>query len=199
MPDRLLVAILAAGASRRLGQPKQLVTVDGEPLLRRQCRMALEAAVGPVVAILGCRATECASTISDLLLTVRINESWNEGIAASLREAATVALEYDVAGLLILHGDQYRLTPDDLRKIQTTWERAGRATACRAVNEKYVGPPVIFPRKWFPQLLTLNGDEGARVVLRQMDVGSIIDVAMPTAVWDLDVPLDLLVADRLLQ
>ena len=53
--DRLVLAILAAGASRRLGQPKQLVSLEGELLLRRQCRIALEAQIGRVAVILGCR------------------------------------------------------------------------------------------------------------------------------------------------
>src|SRR5689334_4089900 len=64
--SRVFVAILASGASRRLGQPKQLVSLEGEPLLRRQCRIAVEARIGPVAVILGCHANECDQLIEGL-------------------------------------------------------------------------------------------------------------------------------------
>src|SRR5436189_3262943 len=106
MSSELLVAILAAGASRRLGQPKQLVLIDGEPMLRRQCRVALQARVGSVMAILGCHVERCSATIADLGVLTRVNEQWNEGLGSSLRTAAGAAIEMQAAGLLVLHGDQ---------------------------------------------------------------------------------------------
>ncbi|HKD35269.1 MAG TPA: NTP transferase domain-containing protein, partial [Pirellulales bacterium] len=90
--NRLLVAILAAGASRRLGQPKQLIELRGEPLLRRQCRMTIEADIGPVAVVLGSHANGCAATIADLPVARHINENWQEGLGASIREAARAAI-----------------------------------------------------------------------------------------------------------
>jgi len=87
MADRLLIAILAAGASRRLGLPKQLVRLNGEALIHRQARIALEAKCGDAVVILGAASAECASAIADLSLTTRFNHEWEEGMAASIREA----------------------------------------------------------------------------------------------------------------
>src|SRR3954469_1035503 len=98
MPGDLLLAILAAGASRRLGQAKQLVMIENEPLLRRQCRIALESQIGDVVAILGCHADPCRRTIADLSLSIRINEEWSEGLASSIRHATRAAMEIDAAG-----------------------------------------------------------------------------------------------------
>src|SRR4030081_1807105 len=84
LPD-LVVAVLAAGASRRLGQAEQLVPIVGEPLLRRQCRCALSARVGEVVAILGCDEAQHRGVIADLPVDVRVNDEWEEGLAATLR------------------------------------------------------------------------------------------------------------------
>ncbi len=81
-PD-LVVAVLAAGASRRLGRAKQLVPVAGEPLLRRQCRCALDARIGEVVAILGCDDAQHREVIVDLPVEVRVNDEWREGLAAT--------------------------------------------------------------------------------------------------------------------
>src|SRR5436190_14165465 len=80
MHEAPLIAILAAGASRRLGQPKQLVAIGDEPLLRRQCRVALESRIGPVTIILGCRADQCATALAGLAVAVRRNDQWDEGI-----------------------------------------------------------------------------------------------------------------------
>src|SRR5687768_1508691 len=123
MPDcPLVVAILAAGASRRLGQAKQLVELPGgEPLLRRQCRVALDADVGPVVVVLGCHADACAAAVTALPVTIRVNVGWEEGLASSIRHAARAATDASAAALLIVHGDQYRVTAGDLRLVNAVW------------------------------------------------------------------------------
>src|ERR1700674_5780337 len=92
LPD-LVVAVLAAGASRRLGRAKQLVPVGGQPLLRRQCRCALSARVGEVVAILGCDEAQHREVIVDLPVDVRVNDEWEEGLAATPRSAVRAAKE----------------------------------------------------------------------------------------------------------
>jgi CTP:molybdopterin cytidylyltransferase MocA len=184
----LLVAILAAGASRRLGQPKQLMLLDGETLLRRQCRIALEANIGPVVVILGCHADRCAESVAGLPLSIRLNEHWTEGLAASIRMATSVAIETNSRGLLILHADQYRLTAEDLQNLHVVWAGSGGVRACRASHRDYFGPPVILPSGSFRDVLKLKGDQGARPVLASFPPDLLIDVPMPSAVYDLDLP-----------
>ena len=194
MPDDLLIAILAAGASRRLGQPKQLVMIDGETLLRRQCRMALEAQVGEVVVILGCHADRCSAAIADLPLSTRLNEDWSEGLASSIRIATRAAIEANAAGLLILHGDQYRLTSQDLQKLHAAWSLSKSLSACRSRHEDYAGPPVILPASCFNDALNLQGDEGARRLLKAFAPDSLIDVAISSAIYDLDFAAQLPIA-----
>jgi molybdenum cofactor cytidylyltransferase len=82
MPEPVVVvALLAAGASRRLGAPKQVVTFDGVPLLRRHALMALAASIGPVVVIVGSREDLCRGVIVDLPVDIRVNARWAEGMA----------------------------------------------------------------------------------------------------------------------
>ncbi len=186
-----VLAILAPGASRRLGQPKQLVALGGEPLLRRQCRTALEAQIGPVAAILGCHAAECAATIIDLPVTRNINERWAEGLGVSIRCAAQVAAAADASGLLLLHVDQYRLTAADLNSLHAAWLDSRCLSACAAIHGDDFGPPVIFPRRCFGELLQLNGDAGARSVLAKLPADALQRVEIPNAIADLDLPAHL--------
>ena len=199
MPDPLLLtAVLAAGASRRLGRPKQLVAVDGQPLLRRQCRVTLDAGIGPVTAVLGCHADACAATIADLPVTIVVNGNWAEGLAASIRTAVGAAADAGAAGVLILHADQYRLTASALRALYAAWIGSGALGACRARHADYAGPPVILPAACFEAALQLRGDDGARGVLSALPPGSLIDVEMPNATADLDLPGQLEMLDACL-
>jgi CTP:molybdopterin cytidylyltransferase MocA len=187
----LLLAILAAGESRRLGRPKQLLALDGEPLLRRQCRIALEAQLGPVAAILGFQAAECAATIADLPVARHINERWVEGLGLSIRRAAEAAVAADAGGLLVLHVDQYRLTSADLQSLNAAWVDSHGLSACAAIHSGDFGPPAIFPRRWFGELLQLEGPAGARRVLAELSADALRLIEMPNAIHDLDVPAQL--------
>ena len=184
----LLLAILAAGGSRRLGQPKQLLSLGGKSLIRRQSRVALAAQVGPVAVILGCRAAECAAAIADMPVARHVNPHWTEGLGASIRHTAQVALAADAAGLLLLHVDQYRITAADLQSLHAAWTDSQLQRACAALHGDDLGPPVIFPRRSFAELLQLNGDAGARGVLAACPADSLRRVSIPNAAQDLDSP-----------
>jgi xanthine dehydrogenase accessory factor len=188
--NRLLLFILAAGGSRRLGRPKQLVPIDGEPMLRRQCRTAVEARLGPVTVILGCRAAECAATIAGLPLERHTNDQWSDGLGTSIRLASRLAAAADADGLLLLHADQYRVTPVDLRTLHAAWLQSAGRSACVSVSPGNSGPPVIFPRGCFADLVKLDGDAGARSVLAKLRESAVQRVTMPNAFFDLDLPAD---------
>lgn len=192
VPD-VLIAILAAGASRRLGTAKQLVPVDGEPLLRRQCRCALSAGIGSVIVILGCDAERHAHVIADLPVDVCVNHEWPEGMAASLRHAVGAASERRAASL-ILPCDQFRITPGDLRSLYDTWRLAPSA-ACLSCWDDYVGPPAILPSEYYEDVRQLRGDVGARAVVSARSLPRPLGVANPRATYDLDWPEDLTIAN----
>ncbi|HVQ13079.1 MAG TPA: nucleotidyltransferase family protein [Vicinamibacterales bacterium] len=180
----VLVAIPAAGASRRLGRPKQLVALGGEPLLRRQCRCALSAGVGPVLVILGCDADRHAQVIEDLPVEVCVNHAWLEGMAASLRHVVDAASERRAASL-ILQCDQYRVTPAELRTLYDTW-RLAPASACVSCWDDYAGPPAIVPSEYYDDVRRLRGDVGARALLYDARRPRPTEVANPRATFDLD-------------
>ena len=193
-PD-LLVVILAAGASRRLGSAKQMVSIGGETLLRRQCRCALDADLGPVLVVLGHDADRHKRVVADLPLDVRVNDEWQEGIAATLRLAVGVAI-IRRAALLVLPCDQYRIAQNDLRALRDTW-RLAPTVACVSRWGDYAGPPAILPIAYHEQALLLGGDTGARALLYGQGRPRPAEVVNPRAPYDLDSPRDLTVAQAL--
>ena len=85
MPMSVAAIIVAAGASSRFGQPKQLVLIDGEPLLQRAVRCAVEAGAAPVFVVLGAHREVIQSAIDFGVATVLVNDDWEEGMASSIR------------------------------------------------------------------------------------------------------------------
>lgn len=167
--------ILAAGASRRLGHPKQLVAVDGEPLVRKIARVALQAC-DRVAVIEG--AVSLREPLADLPVDVIRNSGWEEGIASSIRAGIRWAHDADAAVLLTC--DQHQLEPSHLRALL-----AHRFAASR--YDGALGIPAVFPRGSFPALLELEGDRGAKPLL-----ACATPVDWPGGLYDLDTPGDLL-------
>lgn len=190
-PD-LVVAVLAAGASRRLGRPKQLVTLDGEPLLRRQCRCALAAGLGDVTVILGYNAAQHRLAIQDLPVEVRVNGNWSQGLGATLRCAVRVA-QLRRAALLVFPCDLYRVTAADLRELRNRWQQSP-SNACVSRAGDHAGPPAILPVAYHERILALQGDVGARAILFQPAGPRPEEVVNPRAFFDLDCSDDVRVA-----
>src|SRR5258707_4179867 len=89
------VIVLAAGASSRMGEPKQLLRYDKETLLGRAVRAALEARLGPVVVVLGSEADAMQEEIAALDVKIFVNQSWQDGMGSSIR-CGLQALETEV-------------------------------------------------------------------------------------------------------
>ena len=185
---RLAALVLAAGGSTRLGRPKQLVRLRGEPLLIRTCRMASAVTDGAVIVVLGADALRLRGLLErhGNKLTIVHNAAWREGMAGSLR-AGLARVPPGTDGLLILLVDQARVATADLVRLVDRWRRhSGRRAAAHYQGRAAV--PAIIPRRLFAALRSLEGDTGARKLLQGLDGLSL--VAMPTAAFDIDTPQD---------
>jgi len=165
--------VLAAGASRRLGTPKQLIRICDETLVERTVRICREAGCQPVVVVLGAAADQVRSACSLDEAVVVVNENWQEGMASSISRGLS-ALDPGVEGCVITTCDMPAVSQDHLRRLAATGELTASAYAGRQ------GAPAYFPRSVLPQLAALCGDMGARDLLKQCP-------AIPLAGGELDI------------
>jgi len=178
--------VLAAGASRRLGRPKQLVLWGGEALVRRAARIACESSCGRVVVVVGAAEREVREAIAGLRAEVVPNEEWAEGIASSIR-AGVGAVDSAVEGAaLLLACDQPMLTSTHLGWIVAAWRSGAKMVGSRYADT--LGVPALFDRSAFPALLALRGDAGAKKVLQ---AGESVGIDWTEGELDVDTPADL--------
>lgn len=185
------LVILAAGASRRMGSPKQLIEIDGRPLLVRAIEAALAAPVWPVVVVLGANAVAIRPVIGHLPVLVVENPAWSEGMAASIREGVATLRQFsrtlDAAVLALC--DQPGFSAATVESLLA----AHRATGRGIVAARYagrLGAPALFAREHFAALTALTGEEGARDLLNA-DPARVAAVELPELARDLDTPADL--------
>jgi len=182
--------ILAAGASRRLGRPKQLVPFRGLSLVRRSVEAALAASCSPVI-VVGNPHTNLARTLAGLEMTLAINECWWEGLGTSIRVGvSTLQAEAPaVSAAVLLVCDQPMVTSPLIQDlIQAHTETGHSIAACR--YGEALGVPALFGRYWFPVLSRLPGDAGAkRIIETHRDAVAVVE--FPAGALDIDTPGDL--------
>ena len=185
------LVILAAGASRRMGSPKQLIEIDGRPLLVRAIEAALAAPVGPVVVVLGANAVAIRPVIGHLPVLVIENPAWSEGMASSIREGVATLRQFsrtlDAAVLALC--DQPGFSAATVESLLAAHRATGRGIEAARYSGR-LGAPALFAREHFAALTALTGEEGARDLLNA-DPARVAAVELPELARDLDTPADL--------
>ena len=185
----LSAIVLAAGGSSRYGQCKQLVEINGSSLVRLAVGK-LSALFSPdrISVVVGANSTDVAQAISDRPVRIVANEHWQQGLASSLR-AGINSLEPNCRGVMVTLCDQVLVTEDHLRRLAGLWlDNPSEIVASGYAGT--LGTPAVIPAEFYPQLLVLEGDSGAKSVLKN-NAERVTAIPIPEAEFDLDVPDDL--------
>jgi CTP:molybdopterin cytidylyltransferase MocA len=182
---RVGAVVLAAGASTRLGRPKQLVLYRGEPLVRRAAAAALAVGADPVLVVLGAHALAVAPALDDLPgLRLMTHEGWAQGLASSLATGIRALGELASRdGVLVTLCDQPLVDGPALRALLAAFD--GPRSIVAAEYDGTVGVPAVVGRDHLGELLQLSGDAGAGRWLRAR-LDTVTRVPLPDAAFDVD-------------
>jgi molybdenum cofactor cytidylyltransferase len=186
--DNIVALVLAAGQSRRMGGPNKLLArFDGTALIRRVVEAALGSRAKSVTVVTGHHADQVAAALAGLDVRLVHNPDYAEGLATSLK-TGLAALPEGAAGALVMLADMPGVTSAVLdRLIDAFHERKGPAIILPTVDGKR-GNPVLWSRDFFPELMTVTGDTGARHILaRHEDAVTRVEVGRAAGL-DVDTP-----------
>jgi CTP:molybdopterin cytidylyltransferase MocA len=188
---RVAAIVLAAGRSSRMGADNKLLAdIGGKPMVRLVVEEALASKARPVLAVTGHQTADVAAALSGLDATLVANPDYATGLASSLK-AGIRAVPSECAGAAILLGDMPRIDARHIDRLIEAFAAAPDAIIV-PVHENRQGNPVLWPRRYFPALLQLDGDTGAKrlIAAHQEDVRA-VEIATAGIFADIDTPEEL--------
>ncbi|SDB45301.1 NTP transferase domain-containing protein [Bauldia litoralis] len=162
---RVAAVILAAGRSRRMGGPNKLVaTVGGRPLVRIAAEAALASRAESVVVVTGHRPGEVETALGGLETRLVHNPDYAEGLSTSLK-AGIAALPEDVDGAVVMLADMPGVDAQTIDQLIESFDPDSGALVVLPTFQGKRGNPVLWSKRLFPDLLTVEGDTGGRHLL----------------------------------
>ena len=162
MSESVAGIILAAGASQRMGQPKPLLLWRGKPFICHVARTALDAGLAPVVIVTGAHAEEVRAALADLPVEIVYNPNWAEGQSTSV-QAGLTSLPPKTDAAIFLLADQPHI-PVELVCALIARHAQTQPPIVAPMIEGRRGNPVLFDYSVFPDLMSLQGDAGGRLI-----------------------------------
>jgi len=186
--NRVFAVVLAAGASNRFGSTKQLQTFDGISLVGRAANLASSVCGNNTILVTGHDSTTVARSAGEAARFVIVNDHYTDGMSSSIAAAAS-ALAHTAGGILFILADQPLIGAEHLQAMLDAWSGSEKEIIATAIADTS-GPPVLFPRGTFPELMRLTGDQGARSVLQDPRF-TVSTIQFENAAVDIDTPRDL--------
>lgn len=184
--SNIAVVILAAGASNRMGSPKQLLKWGSETLIIHAIQKAINLSTKEVIVILGANYEKIKEHIDNFPVTILNNPNWNLGLGNSIACASKYlsTQNNDLDGVMITLVDQPFITKEFLNKLIANFSPGKNQIIATAYENNY-GVPVLFDKSYFKKLIALNDDFGAKQVLKENE-SSIKALIPPVKNVDLD-------------
>ncbi|MFD2999542.1 NTP transferase domain-containing protein [Pontibacter toksunensis] len=184
------LVLLAAGASKRLGKPKQELLYQGETLLQHAVYAAIKSVCKPIMVVLGANANQLSPKLSGENVVTAHNPDWQEGMASSLRVGLSelISIEPEVSDAIFMVCDQPFVDAALLDKLVQTKQESGKGIVASAYGDT-LGTPALFDKAYFEELMALEGKGGAKEFLFKYNHDT-ASVPFPQGVVDIDTPAD---------
>lgn len=185
---QIAIIILAAGASVRMGTPKQLLSYQGRSLLGHITQEAIASVCEPVVVVLGAYAQQIRPELNQLPVQVVENLRWNQGMSASIKSGiqklntATNNIEAVVLALC----DQPFVSAQIINQLVEAYYHTGKAIVASEYSGT-LGVPALFSHRFFFELTDLKETEGAKQVIKKYS-HEVYCIDFPEGAIDIDTP-----------
>ena len=191
---RVGAIVLAAGRSTRMGGPNKLLAqIRGKPIVRLAAEQALASRASPVIVVSGHQREQVEAALDGLAVNIVHNPDFADGLSTSLK-AGLSAMPDDVDGAVVMLADMPQVDAALVDKLLAAFDPERGSLAVVPTIEGKRGNPVVWSRRFFPALMALEGDVGARHLIGE-NVDAVTEVAVdgPAALIDVDTP-DALIA-----
>jgi molybdenum cofactor cytidylyltransferase len=188
--------LLAAGESRRMGQPKLLLPWGNTTILEKVVENYLKTKISELIVVVGANQESLKGLLSAKPVIIVENPYYQEGMSTSIRKGVEAASD-QAEGYLIGLGDQPFITPDIIDSLITVFSNEQPGIAICS-HKKKKGHPVIFARKFRQALCNLTGDTGGRTIIRQHGAEvKYVDIGSEAIFLDIDTPDDYQKLDKM--
>lgn len=161
------IVILAAGASKRMGEPKQLLAWGNSTLIEYIIQKALKVEVNEVSVVLGANYNTINNKIKKYPINIINNIDWKAGLSSSISKAVShYNIESKIDALIFILADQPFITDDYLNRMLSNFTPNQNQIKATRYEDGKLGIPVLFDKFYFDELLCLNGDIGANHILQ---------------------------------
>jgi molybdenum cofactor cytidylyltransferase len=181
--------VLAAGRSTRMGGANKLLeTLGGRPLVRIVAEAVLSSRARPVVIVTGHQRERVEAALADLPVSFAHNPHFAEGLGTSLK-AGIAALPADADGVIVCLGDMPQVDANLIDRLLAVFDPDQGALVVVPTIEGKRGNPVVWSRRFFPDLMAVEGDVGARYLIgRYAEAVTEVPVTGNAALTDIDTP-----------
>ncbi|MFE1746883.1 NTP transferase domain-containing protein [Coleofasciculus sp. H7-2] len=182
--------VLAAGASTRMGTPKQLLLYQGRSFLRHTAEIAIASICQPIVVVLGANAERMKPEVNLLPVQIVENPQWAEGMSSSIRVGieALANLNQNLEAVAIALCDQPFISSQLLNQIVEAYHLT-RQPIIASEYAGSLGVPALFSRTLFPELMSLKTTVGAKQIIKKYS-SEVFRLPFPEGVIDIDTPKD---------
>ncbi len=178
--------ILAAGKASRMGKPKQLLTYQGSSLISHAVKVGLNSICKPVVVVLGAYKEQIKPQIEKLPVQIVENPYWKTGMSSSIRAgiAAIKESKSNLDAIIIALADQPLIDAEVFNQLIQSYQQTGNIIIASAYDD-IVGVPALFSNIIFSELINLEGDKGAKALMRKYR-DEVLTIEIPEAAIDID-------------
>jgi molybdenum cofactor cytidylyltransferase len=189
-PPAIGLIVLAAGASTRMGTPKQLLLYQGRSFVRHTVEVAVASICQPIIIVLGANAQRIKPEVSHFPVQIVENQQWSEGMSSSIRVGieALNAVNPELEAVAIALCDQPFISSQIINQLVEAYYLTGKPiVACEYAGT--LGVPALFSRTLFPELMALKTSQGAKQIINKHR-HEVVGVPFPEGAIDIDTPED---------